>query len=269
MKRNWLLEELIEHWTLIPSELNLLTKKKATNRLGIALLLKYFQYEGRFPTSKAEIPSEAIGYVAQLLKVSPDRFDSYDWQGRTIKAHRAIVREFLGITEATVKDADNLTAWLSTQVLTYDLKPESLEIAAKERLRYLKIEPPTQERLQRIVRSAIRSFEDSFCNNTVQQLSSPVRIKLDELLKTTSETNNSEESENTAPHNTLSPLAILKSDPGRIGLDSLISEAAKLEQLRQLELPANLFKGISNKVLQIYKQRVANRSTERITSSPR
>ena len=55
MKRSWQPEELIEHWTLIPTELDLLTKKTATNRLGIALLLKYFQYEGRFPTSKAEV----------------------------------------------------------------------------------------------------------------------------------------------------------------------------------------------------------------------
>lgn len=114
MKRNWQPEELIEYWTLIPPELDLLTKKTAINRLGIALLLKYFQYESRFPTSKAEIPNEVVCYVAQLLKVSPDRFDNYDWQGRTIKAHRAIVREFLGITEATVKDAEKLTAWLET-----------------------------------------------------------------------------------------------------------------------------------------------------------
>ncbi|MDJ0532143.1 MAG: hypothetical protein QNJ70_06545 [Xenococcaceae cyanobacterium MO_207.B15] len=38
MKRSWQPEELIEHWTLIPTELDLLTKKRATNRLGIALL---------------------------------------------------------------------------------------------------------------------------------------------------------------------------------------------------------------------------------------
>ncbi len=213
MKRSWQPEELIEHWTLLPTELDLLAKKTATNRLGIALLLKYFQYEGRFPTSKADIPRDVICYVAQLLKVPHDRFDSYDWQGRTIKAHRAIVREFLGIIEVTVKDAEKLTAWLETQVLAYDLKPESLEVAAKERLRYLKIEPPTSERIERIVRSAIRSFEDSFCDKTTEQLSLSVRTKLDELLKTTSKPDNLEEQaeiENTA-HNTLSSLAILKS----------------------------------------------------------
>jgi TnpA family transposase len=260
MKRNWQPEELIEHWTLIPTELDLLTKKTASNRLGIALLLKYFQYEGRFPTSKAEIPRDVVRYVAQLLKVPSDRFDNYDWQGRTIKAHRAIVRNFLGVTEATVSDAQNLTAWLETQVLAYDLKPESLEIAARERLRHQKIEPPTSERIERIVHSAIRRFEDNFCDSTAEKLSSSVRTKLDELLETTPNTNNSqelEETENPNPNKTLSPLTVLKSDPGRLGLDSLISEAAKLEQLRQLELPDHLFGGISTKVLQIYKQRVA------------
>ena len=260
MKRNWQPEELIEHWTLLPHELDLLTKKTAPNRLAIALLLKYFQYEGRFPLSKAEIPSNAIRYVAELLKVSPDRLEHYDWQGRTIKAHRALIRKFLGVTEATVKDAIALTAWLETQVLAYDLKLESLEIAAKDRLRSLKIEPPTQERLERIVRSAIRRFEENFCYSTAQHLSTSVREKLDELLETACEDNDSEEpkdTDSTSPHNTPSPLAILKSDPGRLGLDSLISETAKLEQLRQLELPDNLFQGISTKVLQIYKQRVA------------
>ena len=257
MKRNWQPEELIEHWTLIPTELDLLTRKTKTNRLVIALLLKYFQYVGHFPTSKAEIPRDVLCYVAQLLKVSPDKINSYNWRGRTIKAHRAIVRNFLGITEATVKDAENLTVWLESQVLAYDLKPESLEIAAKERLRHLKIEPPTPERIERIVRSAIRRFEDNFCHVTAQQLSSEVCTKLDQLLDTTPDTDNSEESEHTNPHNTPSLLAVLKSDPGRLGMNSLISEAAKLEQLRQLELPVNLFEGISNKVLQIYKQRVA------------
>ncbi len=259
MKRNWQPEELIEHWTLIPTELDLLSQKTATNRLGIALLLKYFQYEGHFPTSPAEIPRDVIRYIAQLLKVSPDRFENYDWQARTIKTHRALIRDFLGVREATVRDAQNLTAWLETQVLAYDLKLESLEIAAAERLRHLKIELPTPERLQRIVRSAIRRFEENFCDQTCMQLSTSVRSQLDKLLETASSDSDSSSAKDpdSTNHNSPSPLAILKSDPGRLGLDSLISEAAKLKQLRQLELPANLFQGISNKVLLIYKQRVA------------
>ena len=184
MKRNWQPEELIEHWTLIPTKLALLTNRTAINRLAIALLLKFFQYEGRFPTSHAEIPKDAIRYVAQLLKVAPELFAHYDFQGRIIKAHRTLIRGFLEVTEATVKDAQALGEWLETQVLAYDLKLEALLIAARERLRYLKIEPPTPERLERIVRSALRRFEDNFCDSTAQKLSPLVRSKLDELLET-------------------------------------------------------------------------------------
>ena len=63
-------------------------------------------------------------------------------------------------------------------------------------------------------------------------------------------------------------LHYLKIDPLRLGLDSLICEAAKLEQLRQLELPDNLFSGISNKVLLLYKQRVAVEPPREIRRHP-
>ena len=258
MKRNWQPEELIEHWTLLEAELALLTKKTASNRLGLALLLKFFQYEGRFPLSKAEIPSNAIRYVADQLKISPDLLNSYDFNGRTIKAHRVLLRDFLGFREATVKDAQALTKWVETQVLAYDLKLESLQIAAVNHLRFLKIEPPTPERLERIVRSALRRFENHFEVALTQKLSPDVRQKLDRLLER--DEKNNEQSEN--DDNMLSPsnpsiLSVLKTDPGRLGLDSLTKEAAKLQQLRQLDLPVHLFQGISPKVLQTYKQRVA------------
>jgi TnpA family transposase len=260
MKRNWQTEELIEHWTLLPAELELLNNKTSTNRLAIALLLKYFQYEGRFPTSKSEIPQDPIIYIAQLLKVNPQVLDQYNWQSRTVKHHRAIIREFLGVTEATVEDGYALSQWLETQVLIYDFKFESLKNAAIKRLHNLKIELPTPERLERIIRSAIRAFEQNFCQQIAEQLPTSVCQKLDQLLQTNSSESESELAENDeikGNNNIYSPLAILKRDPGRLGLDSLISEAEKLNQLRQLELPSHLFQGISDKVLQVYQQRVA------------
>ncbi|MBE9039594.1 DUF4158 domain-containing protein [Oscillatoriales cyanobacterium LEGE 11467] len=140
MKRNWQPEELIEHWTLLPTELDLLTQRGATNRLGFAVLLKFYQYEGRFPMTPAEIPPAVVRYVADQLKCDPDQFGDYDFSGRTIKAHRARVRHTLGFREATVEDGRTLTAWLETQMLAYDLKLESLTQAALHHLRHLKTE---------------------------------------------------------------------------------------------------------------------------------
>ena len=49
MKRQWDIEELIEHFTLVEEEVSILGSKIGSSRLGCALLLKYFQHEGRFP----------------------------------------------------------------------------------------------------------------------------------------------------------------------------------------------------------------------------
>jgi hypothetical protein len=38
--------------------------------LGKAVLLKFFQYEGRFPESVAELPSAVVEYVAQQLNLA-------------------------------------------------------------------------------------------------------------------------------------------------------------------------------------------------------
>lgn len=57
-------------------------------RLGYALLLKCFQYEGRFPSARHEISKDVVNYVANQLKLDPALYIQYDWDGRTIKAHR-------------------------------------------------------------------------------------------------------------------------------------------------------------------------------------
>ena len=45
MKRYWQLEELIEHFTLLPEEYAILPDRRAHTRLGFAVLLKwYFTY---------------------------------------------------------------------------------------------------------------------------------------------------------------------------------------------------------------------------------
>jgi Domain of unknown function (DUF4158) len=55
MKRKWETDELVEHWSLNDSEMELVRRKKGVNRLGMAFLLKFFQHEGRFPSQKNEI----------------------------------------------------------------------------------------------------------------------------------------------------------------------------------------------------------------------
>lgn len=108
MKRQWDIEELIEHFTLMKEDLDLLANKSGPTRLGFALLLKCFHYEGRFPHAKHEIPKDIINYIAHQLKLDPAIYAQYDWEGRTVKAHRAQIREHLSFREATTLDTEEM-----------------------------------------------------------------------------------------------------------------------------------------------------------------
>ena len=49
VKKNWNEEELLANFMLMPNELHLsMGNKTETNRLGFAVLLKYFQQKARF-----------------------------------------------------------------------------------------------------------------------------------------------------------------------------------------------------------------------------
>ena len=78
MKRQWETEELIEQFTLMPSELEVLPEEKtnamAHNRLGFAVLLKFFQNEGRFPQHAGEVPKVVTKFIIQQLKLSEEEY---------------------------------------------------------------------------------------------------------------------------------------------------------------------------------------------------
>ncbi|WP_017293915.1 DUF4158 domain-containing protein, partial [Geminocystis herdmanii] len=69
LKKNWQTEELIENWTLIPQELKLLTNKIGGNKIGFAIILKYFQLRARFPDTSEQIPDLIISYIANQLNI--------------------------------------------------------------------------------------------------------------------------------------------------------------------------------------------------------
>ncbi len=71
MKHLWAHEELIENFTLLPGERKLLANKITVSKLGLAVLLKFFQYEGRFPRGRTEVPKAIIKYIAGQIDLPP------------------------------------------------------------------------------------------------------------------------------------------------------------------------------------------------------
>ena len=74
MKRNWEVDELIEQFTLLKSEMTLLGNKTGSTRLGFAVLLKFFQSEGRFPEHQQEVPSVVVNQISKQVGVPTELF---------------------------------------------------------------------------------------------------------------------------------------------------------------------------------------------------
>jgi TnpA family transposase len=260
MKRNWEVKELIEYWTLLPSELALLGNKTGATRLGFAVSLKYFQLETKFPAKKPDISFPVLSHLAAQVNVPSEEYQEYDWHTRSSRYHRHQIREYFGFRACVATDVKTLFDWLVEQVLPYEADLEHLKEIVAERFLNLKVEPPTEGRIERLIRSAIHTYETNFFQTIHLHLSAESRTGIDILL----ETSDLEEENSTKP----SLFQYLNSEPGRASLDNLLSEITKLEHLRKIGLPDELFANVSPKVLQNYARRAATEPPREIRSHP-
>jgi hypothetical protein len=152
VRRNWEPEDLLAAWTLVEDDWRLVANKTGATRLGFAVLLKFFEQEGRFPASAEEVPRQVVDYVAAQVKVDEIRFGEYRWSGRTIEYHRAQIRNELGFRVATRDDEAKLTRWLAEEVAPSEPSDKRLNEALLARCRAVRVEPPG--RLERIIAGA-------------------------------------------------------------------------------------------------------------------
>lgn len=129
MARSVDLEDLVEHFTLVPAEPGLLRGKAGATRLGFGLMLKFLIWKGRFPNSVSELPDNAINHVARQVGVPAPEIAAYDWSGRQIKRHRVEIRRSVGYRECSVAEAEKLTDWLARHVACSERAPTGYEMS--------------------------------------------------------------------------------------------------------------------------------------------
>ncbi|MCW2918740.1 MAG: transposase Tn3 family protein [Actinomycetia bacterium] len=100
---------------------------------------------GRFPAGRSEVPDQVVAYVARLVDVPASDLGLHEWDGRTIKAHRADIRKFFGFRECSVPDAEKAAAWLATNVCEKERQVDRVRQALLAHLKEEDIEPPTRE----------------------------------------------------------------------------------------------------------------------------
>ena len=62
MRAEWGPDELIGAWTLVEGDWELVGDKVGAGRLGFAVILKFYEIEGRFPAYPEEVPQDR--YIA-------------------------------------------------------------------------------------------------------------------------------------------------------------------------------------------------------------
>ena len=119
-----------------------------------------------------------------------------------------------------------------------------------------RVEPPTDERCDRLIASAVHHFEEAFFAEIHAKLSDQIRVRLNALIGAEI----SVEAADDPAEAIRSGFNLLKSDPGRIGLASVEREVTKLNRIRELNLPDGLWSHASPKLLDRYRTRAATES---------
>ena len=246
-----------DQWVLAPAERELVMTKNRVNRLGFAILLTFFRERGRFPRDEDEVGTQGIAALSRQFDV-PTPIDGEAFlTGRTAERLRAEIRVRFGFREATVADAEMLTVWLRDHVAGEaggEIVPiiERLEVRCRE----LAIEPPTSDRMERIARTALRAHEERFHAAVYERLSSATRERLEALLRPDKAGGDGSAQDDVADS---APALILKlrGSPGRPSLASMQDELEKLELIRQIDLPCDLFDRASPRDMERCRQRVS------------
>jgi TnpA family transposase len=264
VKRLWTIPELIDHWTLTETERALVDASHDPHtRLGCACLLKFFQLDWRFPRRPAEVPAPAVAHLAQQLSLPATVFLRYDWGGRMATHHRTAIRTFLGVREATVADQQAITDWLVAAVLPQTQQAEALRAAFLNRCRTLGLEPPTPNRVERHVRTALATFHEQVCAAVLRRLPADSQAKLEALLLV------EPTPDGPVPDASgRSALAELKAEAGPFGVETVRQEAAKLDRIRQLGLSPDVLAGLSPKLLDGFRQRVVAEELHELRRHP-
>ncbi len=99
-------------------------------------------YEGHFLRSRQEAAPEVVRFLATQVGVDAPLFVQYTWEGRTIEAHRAQIREITKIREFRHADEEALLDWLCTDIFDHEYHPERLRDLIRTECRTRAIDAP-------------------------------------------------------------------------------------------------------------------------------
>ena len=275
---------------ILDSEEIVLAKSKNSeeNKLAFAVMLKFFQTEGKYPAKDDSIDPVMVSSLAIQLNCADTCFDNYDWNNRSVKRFRQEIRSLLDYKKATTTDSNNLISWLVEHVLPQAPTLPQITEQAYLFLRDQRLEPFKPAQLDRYISTACYRFEQQFFADIFQQCSDATMKSIDTLLdevseqqdeeeeeekkvatitsdtasnqqsNTTNETNDATQQAADAETKRLNQIKLrsLKKSIAGAKLKNVSFEIDKIKRLRMLNLPS-MFNLLSRKLKTKYYMRVA------------
>ena len=180
------------------------------------------------------------------------------------RAHRAEIRAHLGFRECSVADAGKLTAWLAGHVTQAERRPELVRAELLARCMEERIEPPARTRIDRIVASALHQGEETLFAQVASRLTPAVTARLETLIAVGCDGAEEDRAGEDGPP----VLALIKTDPGNVSLDSMLAEIGKLRAVRAVGLPARLFADVAPRVLAAWRAQAMVESPSHLRAHP-
>lgn len=263
MKHDWSPEELAGPFTLTRQELDFLGFKGEAALLSLAALLKLFQLQGRFPERPQAVPGVVVNFLAQQLAISPAVWAEVDWSSRTARRHRDEVAGFCGFRAFRAADEAALIAHLAPLVADLNPDAEVLKQQGWNFLRGQRLVPPTAERLSRCLRAAVNDQEARWLQGIQAHLNPQTCQALDALISIDAA------ADDLQPLLVIrSTLASIKDTAGRVKVDTVLEELAKLDELRVLGLCSEIFNGVPPRVVGQYRRRAASEPPRELRRHP-
>jgi len=219
------------------------------HKLPLALLLKFYEREGRPLLNSDLIPLDLLTSLSVQLDCDIEDCESFDWEGSTSKRFRQKIRRFLGYRKAKLSDVERLTDHLIQRISDDGLTLAQCRVEAGFYLKYQKLEPYKSDVMETRVRSAYHNFESNFFNFISNSLSQHSKASLDKLV----ESSNDLPIKQTA---TTFELRHIKKETKGARKKNIDFEIKKLHRLEELELPKDLFQGFSSKLIKKYFSRI-------------
>jgi hypothetical protein len=270
-------DELIEHWTLLDEEMELLSGRRGPTKLAFALMLKFHQLHGRFPRGHGEFADEVVEYVAAAVKVPALDLAFYEWDGRTSKAHRTDIRTFTGFRECGEADAEKAAQWLAAEVCQAERRSDRVRVELLEHLRQEKIEPPARTRLLRIIGSGLDQAEKALTLRVSARIPGRVVERMLELIAPRgggdqAEANGQDavvtgtrdaqagEDESDGEGRGAEVFAAIRQEPGEVSVSTMEREVFKLRAIEAVGIPEEALEDVAPAVLAAWRARVAAES---------